>query len=137
MNYFEKIKINLDYYDLPVEVQPFSPRSVKVLKKIKKFEIHPILREILKHPEVEIYDIDPEKLIIKNNKLISEIGIGLNKRNIIENFDKFEINESGKVKKINIKIDTDKVKRKIKEFEEDDPSLQINPKKRIKNPGIH
>ena len=26
---------------------------------------------------------------------------------------------------------------KIKEIEEDDPSLQINPKKRIKNPGIH
>ena len=133
MKFLEKTKIKLrDYPGNPVEVKPSVPRSVRTLKNIKRYEVHPILKQILEHPTADVYDIDPSVLIVKTNNFIeNEITISLDKKEIINNFDKFEITDKGRVQKI--KISKEFIKKQMKKLEEKEKELEVNFGKKAPN----
>lgn len=128
MKFLAKTKIKLrDYPGTPVEVKPTTPKSIKTLRHIKRYEVHPILKQILEHPTIDVYDIDPSSLIIKTNKFMeNEVTISVSKKEIIDNFDKFEITDKGKVQKI--KVNKEFIKRQIKKLKEKELELDFGKK---------
>jgi hypothetical protein len=137
MEYLKKVKIKKsDYKEKPVTVECYIPKSLKTLKNIKKYDVHPVFKKILEHPYMDVYDIDPSFLIIKSeDKIETEFTISILKNEVIDNFEKFEINENGKVNKI--EISKDFIKNQIKKLKKKEKELEIEfGKKNIKVPDI-
>ena len=124
MKFLAKTKVKLkDYPGIPVEVKPSTPKSLKTLKNIKRYDVHPILKQILEHPTADVYDIDPSSLIIRTNRFLeNEITVGLDKREIIDNFDKFEVTDKGKMQKIHISKEF--IKKQMKKLGEKEKELE-------------
>jgi len=124
MKFLAKAKIRLkDYPGIPVEVKPSTPKSLKTLKNIKRYDVHPVFKQILEHPTADIYDIDPSLLIIKTNRFLeNEITVGLDKKEIIDNFDKFEVTDKGKMQKIHISKEF--IKKQMKKLEKKEKELE-------------
>jgi len=101
MEYFKKIKISLKDYSTPVEAKSSFPKSLKTLKNIKKYDIHPDFKKILSHPNLEGADVDPSLLIVKSDNPC-DIAIRVSRIEIIKKYDKIEVTEMGRVSKIDV-----------------------------------
>jgi len=120
METLKKVKIDLKGYFPPVEVKPDTIKYAKTLRNIKKLKISDELKKVLEHPYLDIYDINPDEIIVEDESVFekNDITVGLSREKLIKDYENFEITEYGKVRKIDITKEITRKSRKISSPEE-------------------